>query len=450
MKNWKNQFREFIKNRLPKFYEVIFIFCVLFFNAQLITAQVEDSKTIREEYSGKQSVDLTHAHGPLLVKKSPDDKVYVEATISAKAKDRGNLNVLLEHFEINGGGLGTRLEVATDMQIANWNSRNGITTIKFKNGDKVKGVKDLVLSATLLVPDLKALELKNKYGDINIDTEVSGDLTVNLFSGKLETNGLCNNLDLTIKYGKGYLPNAGEAKVTLFDSDVIIGELFSADFNSKYSEVEIDNIGGDLNIQTFDDKWKVGHIKGDFNFNDKYSEFEFETFNNAEGSMFDGEIVAKSGNALRLDNSKYSKYKIGELASLDSKIAFDDFVEIEKINSVQASDSKYTEYRIGSLKDVFDLHAFDDEVKIERIAADFNTIALDGKYTTMDFDIEEGGDFSVDVKMQYGKFDHPDFDVRIHKEINSKIEIEGQVGKEKGTDANRLTISGFENKVFWK
>ena len=164
MKNWKKVFngekREKIKDKRICLLVSIFLFLALFFNATVITAQVEDSKTIREEYSGKQTVDLRHAHGPLLVKKSPDDKVYVEASISAKAKDREALDILLEHFEINGGGLGSRLEVATDMRIESWNSKNGVATIKFKDGDKAKGIKDLVLSATLLIPDLNELKLK--------------------------------------------------------------------------------------------------------------------------------------------------------------------------------------------------------------------------------------------------------------------------------------------------
>ena len=279
---------------------------------------------------------------------------------------------------------------------------------------------------------------------------MSGDLTVNLFSGDLETSGICNNLDLTIKYGKGHLQNAGEAKITLFDSDLFIGDLFSADFSSKYSEVEINNIGGDLTIQTFDDKWKVGHIKGDFNFNDKYSEFEFETFNNAEGSMFDGEIIAKSGNELMLNSSKYSKYKIDELVSLRSKIAFDDFVEIEKINTISAADSKYSEYRIEDLSDSFSSKSFDDEIKIDHVAAGFSNVSLNGKYTTMDFLIDSGAEFIVEVNMQYGKFDHPDFDVRIHKEINNEIQIKGYVGAEKDSNTNRLSIRGFDNTVYWR
>ena len=301
------------------------------------------------------------------------------------------------------------------------------------------------------MPDLEKLELANKYGDIDIETKISGELAVNLFSGKLETTGSCENLDLTLKYGKGRLPNIGKGEMELFDSDLYIGELSEADFNSKYSEVEIENVSNDLTIQTFDDKWEVGHIKGLFKFNDKYSEFEFDTFNDAEGTIFDGKIVANSGNKLELGNSKYSKYKIKNIDHFEFDVSFDDHIEIENANAIIAANSKYTKYAVESLKNTFNLNqSFDDVIDIDKVAAGFKSIYLDGKYVKMNFSIEEGGQFPVDVYLQYGEFKHPEFDVRIHKEIHNKVEVKGHMGSENKGSSDGITIKGFDNHIHWK
>jgi hypothetical protein len=462
MKNWKNQFNSMsnvsknLSIRLTFEWEDLFskcskVLCLLLFLSQVAISQVEDSKIIKGIYDAKKTVALVHSNGPILVKKSPDSKVHIEASISVKAKDRENLNILFDHFEIQSGGVGDRVDLSTVFQIESCNTVNNNSTIKFKDGTKAKGIKDFTISATLLIPNLNELKLKNKYGDITIETEVPGELSVELFSGKLETNSLCKNLDLSMKYSKGFLQNAGNAKMELFDCDLIIGDLTTADIKSKYSEVEMKNVGGNMTVQTFDDKWKVGHVKGDFKFNDKYSEFEFESIQNAEGSMFDGEIVTGTANNLFLNDSKYSKYKIGNIREFKSSISFDDEIEIKKVNVVRTDNSKYSEYRIEALENsFFSADAFDDNIKIGRVSSKFKTIHANGKYVKMDFHIESGAQFSVDVNMQYGKFDHPEFDERIHKETGNNLEIKGYVGGEKKDGENSLTIKGFDNTVYWR
>ena len=149
----ENLNREIEKNKYHEEFEKIFnaknktdfsfllkcIMLLLFLiNTQPVLAQVEDSKTIKNEYDGKSTVSLRHAHGPMLVKASPDGKVYIEATISAKAKDRENLDILMNHFNIEGGGLGNNLELQTVSQIESWNTHNNVSTIKFRDGQKPK------------------------------------------------------------------------------------------------------------------------------------------------------------------------------------------------------------------------------------------------------------------------------------------------------------------------
>ena len=428
----------------------VLFFALLFFT-QTIIAQVEDSKTVKKDFAPEDIVRLQHAHGPLVVKNSTNGKVHIEAVFSAKAKDRENLDIFLDHFNVKSSTKGNLLEISTTSEIESWNSNNNVTTIKFSDGKKAKGIRDIVMSATLFVPDLEELQLKNKYGDIDLDAKAPDNLIVDLFSGKLETANPIKDFDLTIKYGKCYIADVKNSKLNLFDSDLRTGHLGNTEVLSKYSECEIMDVSGDLLMQTFDDKWEMKDISGLFKFNDKYSEYKLETFGSAEGTVFDGEVVATSGKKLTLHDSKYSKYKISHLDELVGYAIFDDDFEIGNILSIDVKNSKYSSYRIDGLKDTFSSsQAFDDEIKIGKIAANFDDIFMEGKYTKMDFYIDKDAQFAVDVNLQYGKFDHPDFDVRIHKEVNSKIEMKGFVGAEQSDNSKKLTIKGFDNQVYWK
>ena len=92
--------------------------------------------------------------------------------------------------------------------------------------------------------------------------------------------------------------------------------------------------------------------------------------------------------------------------------------------------------------------AFDDKIKLGSVAADFKSINMNGKYVKMEFHIEDGGQFLVDVDLQHDKFDHPKFDVQVHKELNNKSEIKGYVDGEKKNYDSSLTIRGFDNSIY--
>ncbi|MEZ4957945.1 MAG: hypothetical protein R2825_30580 [Saprospiraceae bacterium] len=48
-------------------------------------------------------------------------------------------------------------------------------------------------------------------------------------------------------------------KMELFDCDFnhFKFDLTTADIKNKYSEVEMKNVGGNMTVQTFDDRWKL-------------------------------------------------------------------------------------------------------------------------------------------------------------------------------------------------
>ena len=68
--------------------------------------------------------------------------------------------------------------------------------------------------------------------------------------------------------------------------------------------------------------------------------------------------------------------------SISEALAIDDDYEIGNIESIDVKNSKYTSYQIDGLKDAFSSdQAFDDDIKIGKIAADFENVFMEGKYT---------------------------------------------------------------------
>ncbi|HFA51684.1 MAG TPA: hypothetical protein ENJ95_21935 [Bacteroidetes bacterium] len=425
---------------------------ILVFAANISFAQVQDSKTIKKRYDGKTAVSLSHAQGPILVKNSPDGKVYIEATISAKAKDRENLDIVLDHFIIDENSLGNRVELETAFETQVWNSNNGVTMIKFKDGKKVKGIRDIKLSATLLVPNLKELELSNKYGRIDMEAAMPENLEIELYSGKLAVAEACNKLDLNMKYSKANLSGAGDAKMELFDCEMEIGGIRSADVSSKYSEIDAGNVAGNLTLTTYDDNWKIGDIKGKLNISDKYSEFEIETINEADCTFFDADLRAVSVGKFIIDESKYSKIKVGEIGKLEAARSFDDYFSFNKAGALLVGDSKYSEYNIVDLANMFSLgQSFDDDVELEKVAAGFSSISMNAKYTELDFWMADNAEFEMYINMQYGEFDYPekDLDIKVYKEKDSNLTIIGYVGDRGKIFHSRVNITGYDNRVTW-
>lgn len=437
MKNMKSQFN-------------LLLFIIFLLATSLAIGQVSDTKTLKAEFTGKQAVSLVHSHGPVLVQKSTDNKTYVTAIMTATAKDQESLNLVFDHFNIKENEIGNKVDLQTKFDVESWNTNNNSSTIIFKDGEKVKGIKDLKISVTLLVPSLEELKLDNKYGDIQLETGNAKNISVQLFSGELNAKENVQKLDLQLKYSKAFMKNAAETNMVLFDSDVEMGNVGGTEVSSKYSSLELGDVAGNLVITAFDDKWEVGNVNGNLDISDKYSEFEFGMFREAKAMFFDASFTAVSGYKLHMADSKYSKYKIGEIKRMEFDLSFDDKVEIGDVGTLLCANTKYTEYIIDELKENFQLSkSFDDNVRIGLVSAKFKNIFLDGKYTKMDLRMDEAAEFEVYVNMQYGKFDHPQFDIKTQKEENSRTEITGYVGAET-VNGSSLRISGFDNTVYWR
>ncbi len=415
-------------------------------------AKMERSKVIKKDFDAKADVAVYHQYGPLTIKKSTDGRTHLEAAVQVIGTNEQAIEEVLRRFDVEVKESGSQLELVTGPRIKNWNCVNDNTTITFEDGHKVKGLETVKVSMVLFVADPQRMLLSNKYQPIELTDDYRGALRVELYSGELLAGNLSGELDLDLKYGKAKLGSVGRAKLVVYDSEVLCGPIAEAVVSSKYSEYRLGPVGGNLTLETYDDQWRMGNVGGKLMLNDKYSEFKFGNIGGAVLQVFDGQLVAETVDYLDIRDTKYSEYKLTAVSNLRLGNVFDDKFEIGELGKLEASDSKYTEYEVGKLGKVFDLKlSFDDAVQVGQVAADFNLIHMDGKYSNMELVIANDASFEFVVDMKYGKVNYPKSRVNNlkHEARNEQLNIMGNVGQQQAT-TNSLKITGFDNTLEWK
>jgi hypothetical protein len=416
--------------------------------------KTERTRVIKKDFDAKEELRASHEHGPLFVKKSTDGRTHVEAEILVTGTDEASIEEMLGRLDLETREAADLLELRTNMGIQNWSKVNDRATVKFCDGDKIKGISDFKVTMTLFVADPKQLKLSNKYDKIELTDAYKGDLAVNLYSGDLIAGDLGGRFHLDLKYGKAKLGAVGKANWVIYDSEINAGPIQSAIVSSKYSEYRIGPVSDDLALETYDEEWRIGDIGGKLVLNDKYSEFKLGNIGSAKIQVFDGQLEMQNVGELSIDDTKYTEYKLTSVDKLKLGNVFDDSYVIGSLGAAEIQDSKYTEYKIANLTKSFNIgQSFDDAINLDKVAAGFNLIQFDGKYTELVMDIADGAVFEFSVNQQYGSVDYPETRAKTQKHVekNSRLEVVANVGGEQtGGQVNTVKVTGFDNTVKWQ
>lgn len=415
-----------------------------------VMAQNEQSKVIEKEFDLGKNGDLkvAHRYGLLKVIQSTDGKAHLNARLRVEGTDEKDIKKALEQFELDINELGNQVNIDTDLNIKNWQGRNGRINLTFKDGTKVKGLKKFKAEMLLSVPNLESLTLKNKYEDIIIDHDFKGNLEIVLYDGDLQAKNLDGNLELNIKYGKARMGSINDGDLTLYDSEMELDDAKTIKLSSKYSEYIIGDTD-DLTIKAYDDKIELGNVKGRLDIQDKYSEIKMGNFGEATLDIYDADFDGKKGGKLIIDGSKYSKYRFTEIGTLEIDKTYDDEFIVKKLENLDVAESKYTEFEMGSISGQIGLlSAYDDKLDVDNIENSFKGLKVNGKYVKVNMDIPSSLKYELDVEMTNGSIDYPeeDFDNTYYKEKDSFLEVKGKV-KGAGSDAPKVVINGYDCKI---
>jgi hypothetical protein len=424
-----------------------FAIAILLSSASFLQAQVEKKKTFSGEFSDLSHLVINHRRGPLEVRKSTDGKTRYEATLFIQAKEEESAAMMLERFELKEDTFDGKLEVSSSFNIQNWTTINGKTKIKFNDGTKISGIREVKIDMIIYVGKLDKLHLKNKYDEIKIHDDIAADLSIELHSGKLQMVDFMGDLALEMKYSKGFLKNIADATMEIYDCDMVMGNAGKIQIESKYSSFKIGDLT-ELRGETYDDEFEMGNLTTVI-LEDKYSQFQMGNFKTAKLDFHDAEF--KAGNAESIEiKSKYSEFVFENAGAIEFETSFDDNVKAVQVGTFSA-DSKYSEFIFKTVTEsAIIAPSFDDKLEISSLGSSFKTLKIDGKYTDMDVDIVAGSLFHLNVDMTYGKvyFNEDSFETQVWKEKDSsRQEI---IGKTKGAteESGTIEVLGFDNTVY--
>ncbi|NET33630.1 MAG: hypothetical protein F6K19_16665 [Cyanothece sp. SIO1E1] len=403
------------------------------------------NKTISKSFAGKKQVSVTHRYGPLQVVRSSDSQVKLTAVLSARTKEPGDMELLEKQFDLEVVESSNILDIKTNFEIENWNSRNGIISLKFKDGSRLKQVKDVEITFLLEVPELEELTLANKYDEIIIREDLNADLNINLYDGRLQTANISGKLKIDTKYSKGSIGNFATGELNFYDSDFNLGDGDDIRLTSKYSKLQFNNVGS-FNIQSYDDKITWNTVKGDLSILDKYSDFVGGSFANGKFDLHDSKVTLKDGQSLQI-KSKYTKFRFGNLQSLSFELSYDDKVEIVSLGSLKTK-SKYTDYKIGELKSGLIVNSYDDDFEIERFIGPLEGIDFTGKYSDITLLLPSTIEYRLEAYAKYGKIQYAEssLETNFYKEKNDEVEIKGKT-KNASDSSPLISINSYDGKI---
>lgn len=219
------------------------------------------------------------------------NEVSIRVEIEAKAESDDAAQATLDRVQVEIKKSGNTVSAVTSLKQQNWNgNRNERFTINY----------------FISMPSKLAINLAQKYGNINLPEKNEGKSTIQVKYGNLNAGSFTQPLDLEAKYGNVDINNVIKANLDLgYCGNVSIGDAIQLDADNKYSnmnikkctQITLENKYGNVKIESLD--------KGDMGI--KYSE---ATIGSVKDELVVGELA-------------YSTLTIKELSSNFKKLDVD-------------------------------------------------------------------------------------------------------------------------------
>ncbi len=297
------------------------------------------------------------------------------------------------------------------------------------------------------------LDLSNKYGNITVQTwnqdQIIIDVKVTVeMPDRDRAERLLNYIDVQFDEGN----NTVSARTIIDEKFNFSGwgsgsRKFSIEYNVKmpvdsdlkltnrYGNTDLAELNGMVNLDIkygdlLADKLTRGNVKPLSRVALAYGKANIEEAGWLDLYIrYSPEMIISRSQALLLD-SKYSKIRIEETSSLVGESRYDN-VRIGKINNL-VLENGYDDVNIEMLSKKLDFTGSYGSFSVERVAAGFETLSIDSRYTGVRLGIEESASYELDAKVSYGglKLDEDNFKYQKRIVENNSNEMSGVVGKE--------------------
>ncbi|HCC72036.1 MAG TPA: hypothetical protein DEQ09_12935 [Bacteroidales bacterium] len=225
-----------------------------------------------------------------------------------------------------------------------------------------------------------------------------------------------------------------------------IPENASLELSSKYSEINMEDIGGELEMDLYNDDLFAGSVGGKATIKAKYSEMNFTSMKNIIADLYSCELETADAGDIKI-TTKYSDIQPGDVGILNIESYEDDLI-FGNCGDIRFI-AKYSDLEAGRAGKLV-AKTYEGELKIEEITDG----RIESKYT--DYQINKAGIIniisfyegglesekliSLDIQeTKYAKYSFEELDNELN--IVSAYEDEISVGR-LGTGLKKLNIDG--------
>jgi hypothetical protein len=313
-----------------------------------------------------------------------------------------------------------------------WESRNsifGLTTMKLK-GNKTINLTAFDMKGELWIPKGCRFTLGSKYSQINMD-DFSGSATIDLYNDNFYGGNIEGDAEITDKYSTIELKNLKSIRADLYNSRFDAISCGNLNIQSKYSKVTF-NTSGDLEINSYNDKYSFSKT-GDIIFVAKYSDLTTGQSGRASLNCYDGSVTMKQAEEVKME-SKYADFRFDVTGNCTISSSYNDRLTAGKINSLDINESKYSTYKIDELATFLsESDGYNDKFNISKMGKEFKEIKVNGKYLELSVVIPETASYRFKANITYPNLDINEsaFKPIVKIQKSSQIEYDAVKGTEK-------------------
>lgn len=377
------------------------LFCLLW--ASVYGQNQEKEKTYHQSFSasGFSKLDIIHQRGTLFLQPSSDAEIHVQLVVRITGKQLEDINTVLEAIKIESENNGPVLKIKSAAQITSWNETLGQSKIKLNSGAIAYGIKDLEMILTVSVPSLDHVSLKNKYEKIEVASNYSGNLEIDLYSGELSTKNVDGLLVINSKYSTLNFGDFKRGVFDLYECKSNGGSGSDIQIKSKYSRVQLKNCGK-LDLDAYEDNYTINDIAEISTISDKYSQFYLGNVGDMKLNLYESELEVKSGRSLAVE-CKYGTIRSEKITTLELAESYETDFRIGTLDELLARNDKYGSFDINVLNRRFILNGYESSVDVEKVASSVSEITVESKYDKMHFGLSPDViAYSLDAEMKYG------------------------------------------------
>lgn len=237
-------------NFLQMKYLLFILTGLLFFSLTVIVnAQNDDLNNYTKEevfifpedqYNG---IEINNQHGDIRVSASNRGTIEVNILITVKEDDDELASEVLERINIRSSQNGQNLYLRTNFE------------------EDFQPNHDFSIQYDIQIPGDKALDLKNRFGDINIHS-VTGNQTIKMEYGRLNQKGIApiDSIDFDLSFVDANLEKINNAELKLYNANAQIKEIRKGVLDGQYCQIDLTD-AGELKVTSETSRYKIGSIK---------------------------------------------------------------------------------------------------------------------------------------------------------------------------------------------